>query len=153
MFIGALILLIIISSGCILQDPKSNPSYSVLPALLLDYDSDMDETKMWVKSALSDFKYDNITIKAAFGNQTQVASDNNTYAVSLITQFKQFDLDLLVSSEEKSFSFKSKIDIDPLREDLIIITTYNEITDEPMEDFYQLEDLPYKKILEEVKEE
>ncbi len=143
----------IFSMGCILQDPKTNPSYSVLPEVLLDYDFDTEETKIWVKSALSDFKYDNITIEISYNGQNEISNDNNTYGISISTKQKVFELFTLVVSEEKKFEFISKVDVDVTREDLIIITTYDEITSEELEEVVLEEDLPYKKILSEVKEE
>ena len=63
LLIAGLFFILICFSGCILQSPGDDPPYSVLPILLLDYDFDSDETKIWVKSALSDYKYTNITIE------------------------------------------------------------------------------------------
>ena len=151
--VGTLIVLIIFSSGCLLQDPSKSPLYSVLPKLILDYDVDDGLTRVWVRSALGDFKYENITIEATFQNETVVARDNNTYGLFMIVEFKIFNLYILVNSEDKAFSFKCKVEIDSFGEDLITIITYDEITDEEIDEPVQFEDLPYKKILEEVKEE
>jgi hypothetical protein len=151
--VGILIFLIIFSSGCLLQDPSKSPLYSVLPKLILDYDVDDDLTRLWVRSALGDFKYENITIEASYQNETKVASDDNTYGNFLIVQFKIFDLNILVNSEDKVFSFTCKVEIDSFEEDLLTITTYDEITDEELEELVQFDDLPYRKVLEEVEEE
>ena len=115
---------------CILQDPKSNPSFSVLPELLLDYDFETDEARIWVKSAVSDFKYDNITIEMSYDDQKQTIIENNTYCTSTSTLQKVFNLKIILVSEEKIFEFDCKIDIYIMREDLIIITKYDKTTDD-----------------------
>ncbi len=75
------VLILAITTGCVLQDPRSNPSYSVFPEILLDYDFDASETGIWVKSALSDFKYDSILLEVINddNNEKQIIQENNTY--------------------------------------------------------------------------
>jgi hypothetical protein len=153
---GSLIIIFIImnlSMGCILQGPDNNPSFSMLPELLLDYDFDADETDIWVKSALSDFKYENISIEVDYENIYKKEEDNKTYCVHLSTKLMVFNLNIIVNSLEKTFTYQGTIDIDLMREDLIIITTYDEITDEPTEEILSEDDLPYKIILKEFKGE
>ncbi|WP_455391908.1 hypothetical protein [[Eubacterium] cellulosolvens] len=152
-FLVCILTILILTMGCTLQGPESNPSFSVLPEVLLDYDFDTEETKIWVKSAISDFRYDNITIKLSTTNKTEMVLDNNTYGASIYTKHKLFYLEILVVSEEKMFRFYGKVDVDINREDLIIITTYDEITDEPTEEAFLEDDLPYREILEEIKKE
>lgn len=148
---------IFLTIGCTLQDPTSNPSYSVLPKLLLDYDSDSGETGIWVKSAVGDFKYDNITIEISFNEQRIIFMNNNTYFLSASTVMPEFNLDITVNStvnsEERRFIFNCEVKVDLVGEDLIIITTYDEKTDKELEEKLHKDDLPYKKILEEFEEE
>jgi len=148
---------IFLTIGCTLQDPSSNPSYSVLPKLLIDFDYDVGETNVWVKSAVGDFKYDNITIEISSNEQKRIIMNNNTYFLSTSTELSEFNLDITVNatvkSEEKRFIFNCEVNVDVVGEDLIIITTYDERTDEELEEKIQEDDLPYKKILEEFKEE
>jgi len=148
---------IFLTIGCTLQDPTSNPSYSVLPKLLLDYDFDVGETSIWVKSAVGDFKYDNVTIEISSNEQRRRIMNNNTYFLFASTVMSEFNLDVTVNatvnSEEKRFIFNCEVNVDIVREDLIIITTYDEKTDEELEEKIHQDDLPYKKILEEFKEE
>ena len=145
-------LILILTMGCILQSPGSNPSYSVLPKILLDYDFETDETKIWVNSALGDFRYENITIEISNNNQKQVIIENNTYSVSTFIKHKVFNLNIIVISEDKKFGFNCKIDVD-LSKDLIIITIYDETTGKGTEEDIQKDNLPFKKILEELKED
>jgi hypothetical protein len=147
-----ILLMVILSMGCTLQGPESNPSFSVLPELLLDYDFDAEETGIWVKSALSDFKYHNITIQISSDHDTSIVTDNNTYGVHMSSELQLFDLSVIANSEKKLFAYECRVDVDLMREDLIIITTYDEITDEPTDETLTLEDLPYKIILDEQKE-
>lgn len=153
LIIAGLFFILLCFSGCILQSPGDNPSYSVLPRLLLDYDFDSDNTKIWVKSALSDYRYTNITIEIINNSESYSISDNNTYGLSAATQLKIFNLHIYVVAEEKIFEILLNIDVDETREDLIIITTYNEGTDEEIEEIITEKDLPFKKILNEIEVE
>jgi hypothetical protein len=150
LLIAGLFFILICFSGCILQSPGDDPSYSVLPRLLLDYDFDSDETKIWVESALSDYRYTNITIEINYKNNSHSISDNNTYGLFASTQLKIFNLHIYIVAEEKIFELEINVDVDELREDLIIITTYDEETDEEIEETISEEDLPFKKILDEI---
>lgn len=148
--IACILTILILMMGCTLQGPEDNPSFSVLPEILIDFDFESEETKIWIKSALSDFRYNNITIELITDQATEVISDNYTYGYSLYTKLKVFHLNIDVASEKKLFNFYCKVDVDLTREDLIIITTYDEITEEPEEESLLEDDLPYKKILKEI---
>jgi hypothetical protein len=146
---GIFLILIILSLGCTLQDPKDHPSYSVYPEVLIDYDFDSTETKVWVKSALSDFKYDQIVIEALDENGVQTVSENNTYCISLSTKATKFNLTIYAISEENQFGYSCNIDIDLelIEEALITITIFDH--EEETEEIIEAENLPFKKVLKE----
>ena len=149
-FLVFLIMLLTTIMGCTLQGPESNPSFSILPEVLLDYDFDENEVDIWVKSAISDYKYNNITIEISKDDNTWVIQDNYTYCVYTSSELNSFKLKIIVNGNEKSFGFESEVDVDLLREDLIIITTYDDLTAEANEERVAEDDLPYKKILNEI---
>ena len=60
---------------------------------------------------------------------------------------------IYIVADEKFFELEINIDVDETREDLIIITTYDEGTDEELEEIITEDDLPYKKILDEIEVE
>jgi hypothetical protein len=133
--------------GCTLQDPRSNPAYSVFPEVLIDYDLDEKLTKIWVKSALSDFKYDNIRIEISTNDDLRIIEDGNTYCLSASIYYKIFNLTISVKSEENEFDYNSRIEVE-LYEFGMDLRIFDYITDE--EDVVSKEDLPFKKVLEEV---
>ena len=145
--------ILILMMGCLLQSPESNPSFSILPEVIIDYDFDAEETKIWVKSALSDYKYDNITIEISNDPYYEIVIKNNTYCETISTEIKIFNLNIIAVSKDRIFELNCDVDVDLLREDLIIITTYDITTNEPTEERLLEDNLPFKKILEERKEE
>ena len=151
--LGCIFSILILMMGCLLQSPESNPSFSILPEVIIDYDFDAEEIKIWVKSALSDYKYDNITIAISKDPYHQIVVKNYTYCETISTEMKVFNLKIIAASEDRIFEFNCDVDVDLLREDLIIITTYDIITNEPTEERLLEDNLPFKKILKERKEE
>ena len=148
LIVMGILIISLLTMGCTLQDPRSNPSYSVFPEILLDYDSDTDEVKIWVKSALSDFKYDNIKIEISDDKDKLISDDNNTYCLNVFTKSTLFNLSVQVKADDKEFGFDSQIEVDLLGEYLIRITIYEK--GEKSEELIRKDDLPYKKVLKEI---
>lgn len=135
--------------GCTLQDPRKNPSYSIFPEIILDYDFDSDDTKVWVKSALSDFKYDRINIEISYGEIKQSVDDNNTYCLYMHTKLLIFNLTISVVAENKEFNFDSNVKVDLNGEHLLILAIYDD--GDIKEEMILEDDLPYKKVLKELR--
>ena len=150
LIVSVILFLLILNMGCTLQDPKSNTSYSVFPEILVDYDLDAEETKIWVKSALSDFKYDNIMyeITTDQAQEKYIIQENNTYCLAYSTELTLFNLTISVISEEKEFVFNCRIEIYQTEEFTIRIIIDEE--GKKSEEILKIDDLPYKKVLEEV---
>lgn len=150
LIVTGILFALILTMGCTLQDPSSNPSYSVFPEILVDYDIDSEETKIWVKSALSDFKYDQIKyeILSDEGQKNYIIQENNTYCLPYSTKLTSFNLTISVLSEEKEFGFSCRIEIEQAAEYLIRVIIYEER--EEIEEILKIDDLPYKKVLEEL---
>ena len=140
-------LILTLSMGCTLQDPRSSPSYSVFPEILLDYDLDTDETKVWVKSALSDFKYDNILLEITIGDDTRVVQENNTYCTQITTKSPEFNLTITATSEDKIFGYQCEVMIES-QEGGLLITIFEPGSDS--EEEIREDDLPFKKVLDEL---
>ena len=68
-------------------------------------------------------------------------------------ELEKFDLEITLFTEEKMFYYNSKVELDSTEEYLIIITTYDEDTGLESEKGLHEDDLPYKKILNELKPE
>jgi hypothetical protein len=150
LILTGILFILLLTMGCTLQDPRSNPSYSVFPEILVDYDIDSEETKIWVKSALSDFKYDQIRyeILSDEGQKNYIIQENNTYCLPYSTKSTSFNLTISVLSEEKEFGFNCRIETEQTAEYLIRVIIYEE--GEEIEEILKIDDLPYKKVLEEL---
>lgn len=145
-FIIITFIVLIFCMGCVLQDPKENPSYSVLPEVLIDYEESTEEIDIWVKSAISDFKYDSIQIQVTNKTITQRSEDNNTYCIYHSTKYTEFNLTIIVLFEEKEFNFQTSVRQEYIEEELNFVL-FN-IEDEE-EEVFTIKDLPIKKVLEE----
>jgi hypothetical protein len=144
-----ILLLLFFTTGCTLQSPEDNPTYSVLPEMLLDYDFQSQETKIWVKSAISDFKYDSIIIELMLNESKIINQDNNTYCIFTITKSINFNITINVFFKERVFQYQASILVQ-FDEEIISITIFEPI-DESEEIVFE-DDLPFKKVLEELEE-
>lgn len=140
-------LLLILAMGCTLQDPRTNPSYSVIPEVLIDFDFNEERTKIWVKSAISDFEYDSIKMEITANNNLNIVKDNNTYCSHVFVKSKSFNMTILAISEDKEFEYNCRIRIELFTNDINLIIFD---TDTNEEDIVSKGDLPYKKVLEEI---
>jgi hypothetical protein len=138
---------LLLTMGCTLQSPEDNPTYSVLPEMLLDYDQDNQETKIWVKSAISDFKYNKIIIELTSNGINKITQDNNTYCISTSTKSNNFNISISVISENNEFQYQASIRIQ-FEEEILTITIFEPIED--LEEIILEDDLPFKRVLEEV---
>jgi hypothetical protein len=96
-----IILILVSTTGCTLPDPREDPSYSVFPKMILDYDIEQEQIRVWVKSAIGDFKYDYIKIEISSVNYTKTVEENNTYSTQLSSEVNDFNLTLFVTTEER----------------------------------------------------
>jgi hypothetical protein len=133
--------------GCTLQNPEDNPTYSVLPEMLLDYDLENQETKIWVKSAISDFKYDTIIIELTSNGESLITQDNHTYCISTSTKSNNFNITISVIAEENIFQHQFSILVQ-FEGEILTITVSEPI--EELEEIILEDDLPFKRVLEEV---
>jgi hypothetical protein len=146
-----IILISILTMGCTLRSPEDNPTYSLIPGVLLDYDFDTQMVRIWVKSAISDFKYDNIEIELISDNTTVKNEDNNTYCLYSQIKAQRLNMTVQIIRENKLFQFSALVEI--IYEDnenpfQILITDPE--TDE--QEIILEEDLPYKKVIKDYEE-
>jgi len=146
-FVMGIFSLIIFTMGCTLQDPRENPTYSVIPEVLIDYDFEEKETKIWVKSAISDFKYNSITFEISMDNAIRIFEENNTYCSSVNIEKNMFNVSIYVESKDREFEYNSKIEIELFENDAIL-RIYDLDTNDL--DVLSLDELPLKKVLEEL---
>jgi hypothetical protein len=136
-----------LTMGCTLQDPRENPTYSVIPEVLIDYDFEEEETKIWVKSAISDYKYNSITFEISMGSEFKIIEENNTYCSAVNIENNLFNLSIYVESKNREFEYNCEIEIELFEND-VTITILDLDTDEV--DIVNLDELPLKKVLEEL---
>jgi len=134
-----------IFSGCLKDPEEDRPGFSSIPELIIDYDHEINYFKVYVKSAVGDYKYRHIKIRI---NDTEMV-ENNTYVYSAATG----KMDFLLFVE-------AAVDIDVIYHSSIHIVLVNDIenniflniidTTEIIEEEFPVaqEDLPWKKILE-----
>ena len=148
-FLSTVIVILILTfnlfSGC-LENPneEGGGGFSRIPEVILDYDIDTDSFKIYVKSAVGDFKYQSITIRI---NDTEMI-ENNTYVHQI--QFQKNDFILIT---------EAAVSLDVIFFASFQVTVVNDIenniflniidTTEIQEKEYELaqEDIPWKKIL------
>jgi hypothetical protein len=144
--ISIIIFILIITMGCTLSDPSEGPSYSVFPKMILDYDLDDEQIKVWVKSAIGDFKYDYMKMELLNKNYTERIEENNTYFIQISTELDDFNLTIQVITEEKIFDYACHISLLIIDEE-ISVSIWN--FESEKEEIFLLDDLPYKNVLEE----
>ena len=138
--IGVIVVLCIMSAGCI--DIPPNPLSSA-PGLIMDYDKDTSTTKIWVRGEATDYKYSKITILI---DGTDKMEDNNTYCLSHSTYLSVFSLEIVVQSENTCYKYSCDVIVKDSPRFTITDTKHpNGIT-------VSEKDLPFTRVIEEVKE-
>lgn len=145
--VGSILLIIISSMGCTLTSPETNPTYSVIPGVIIDYDFELEISKIWVKSAISDFKYNLINITLNSKNQTVIREDTNTYCIDNSIKSDSYNLSVQVIYKEREFLYQVSIKIEFI-EDIFTLTIFEPETED--EDILYEDDLPFKTVLEEL---
>ena len=109
--VALIILLVTQINGCLkgIYSPSSTSSMSALPEVIVDYDVKKNVTKIWVKSPIMDYRYDNITIMINNETSSQIRSDNYTYCIDLETTYRRFRLNVSAVSKETLYYFECHV--------------------------------------------
>ena len=133
-------------SGC-LKTPKEGGGgrdYSSIPELIVDYDIESECFKIYVKSAVGDYKYDHIKIKI---NDTQI-QENNTYMLSKSCVDTDFTLETEAKVEDEVvYYYICEVKYVNDEEEGIFIMVIDKMEEFEEEIPVSEEDLPWKKIL------
>ena len=153
-----LVILIILLScfmaaGCILRldEPNAAPSFASIPVLLMDYDHDEGTTKLWVKSALSDHRYSNITIEITGpGGPHIIDMDNYTYCHQVDINLTKFYLDVKVCTSTTIYVYSCDVEVNTVEDPIFLITPPEKEAVIPIRDTVIeviRDDLPWKEML------
>ncbi|MDI6916751.1 MAG: hypothetical protein QMC80_03040 [Thermoplasmatales archaeon] len=139
-----IVVLFILFAGCIGSPPKIENPISSAPGMIMDYDKDANTTKIWVKGEVTDYKYSRITITI---DETDKVEDNNTYCLTHSTNLPSFSVQIVVWTEENSYEYACSVTIhDPAYG----YPRFDVVDDEKTYQVFE-KDLPFKRVLEEVK--
>jgi len=153
--IGVIVVLCIMFAGCIGSPPKMDNPLSSAPGMIMDYDKDVSITKIWVKGEATDYRYSNITITISKNEIETFSSDTNTYCLQCNTDLHEFSLQIIVLTESIRYEYLCNVSV---CKSGLVDETYPVFTivdskhpeEEPLIKFEK--DLPFTKVLEEVKE-
>ena len=146
--IGLIVILCIMFAGCIGSPPKMDNPLSSAPGMIMDYDENINMTRIWVKGEATDYKYSRITIII---DETDKVEDNNTYFLSHSTNLDIFSLRIIVWTENTYYGYVCNV----TRHEFGTEDENNPrftIIDDKKETVVFEKHLPFKRMLEEVKE-
>lgn len=139
-----LMIMILSSSGCLKNPSNGGGGYLSIPEVLIDYDYDTGCFKIYVNSALGDYKYRYIMIQVD-GNQTV---ENNTYVLSYTCAGDSFTVTVEASVDEDTVYYSTlEVSLSEDEENNIIIYIIDRTDNAHDETDVLFEDLPWKKIL------
>jgi hypothetical protein len=152
--IGLIVILFILFAGCIGSPPKMDNPLSSAPGMIMDYDKKTNLTKIWVRGEATDYKYSNITITISKDEMETVSTEDNTYCLQYNINLSSFSLQIEVWTENTRYEYTCNVTVCELG---LIDETYPVFTivdskhseEEPLIKFEK--DLPFTKVLEEVK--
>ena len=110
-FIVIMVLILIYFSGCITLPPDYQSPLISIPELIIDYDD--NETKLWVKGSVYNYKYNeiNITIVDLYYDKRITVSEKNTYCTSSKTNFTNFDINITVITKENYYTYNCSVKV------------------------------------------
>jgi len=86
-------------AGCLRPDPSFESPLGTIPKITVDFVQNV--TKVYVK-ALTDYRYENITMRVFLGNVTySKTSDTYTYVMTQTIKQKEFTLNITVWDQQK----------------------------------------------------
>ncbi len=137
------------SGGCLrnIYDDDSPSSISALPELIIDYHMAANETKFWVKSPITDYRYDSITLTVSNETTTRREQDNYTYSIDLAVQFETFRVNVTARSQRTIYSFSCNCKIMRTELDTRMFKIDYLLDDELEVEEVPFEELPWKIIL------
>lgn len=134
------------------KDPFESPVSSI-PSILIDYNMQgvvANETELYVKG-LNDYRYTNMTIRVAGGNQTFERTREGAYFIFFNTSLANFTINVTVWNKNKEYTFNGSVQIAPPEEAPRIFTLYEEKRDRIVTHVFNTGNLPWKKLMERVR--
>ncbi|UCH89498.1 MAG: hypothetical protein JSV49_02290 [Thermoplasmata archaeon] len=133
-----------LASGCLKDPEEGGHDYSSIPEVIVDYDFDSEQFKIYVKSAIGDYKYETIKIKV----NDYEKIENNTYMLSYNCNSTEYDLDVEAQVDiNLVYSYACEIILLNDEENDIFLNVIEIIDDAEKETPVGEDDLPWKKIL------
>jgi len=148
--IGLIVILCIMFAGCIGSPPKMDNPLSSAPGMIMDYDEKTNMTKIWVRGETTDYKYSNITITISKDEIETVSTDDNTYCLQCNTDLPGFSLQIIVLTENTRYEYVCNVTVSEFGTEDENNPRFT-VTDDEKEVVVFEENLPFKRILEEVK--
>lgn len=142
--IACCILILMQFSGCLrgIYSTDSPRSISALPELIVDYELERNATKFWVKSPITDYRYDSIRITITNETQTRQRAENYTYCIDLEAPFRHFTINASATSKDVRYEFQCDCEI-RYQQGLTFQFVYMDRLTEKTEQVL-FEDLPWK---------
>lgn len=134
------------------KDPFVSPVSSI-PSILIDYninETGTNETEIFVKG-LNDFRYTNMTIRVAGGNQRFERARDKAYFIYYNTSMANFTINITVWNRNKHYSFNGSVQVAPPDEAPRLLTLYEEKRDRISTYTLNTGNLPWKKLMERVR--
>ena len=148
-----IVVLFILFAGCIGSPPKIENPLSSAPGMIMDYDEKTNMTKIWISGAATDYKYSNITITISKDEMQTVSSDTNTYCLQCNTNLSSFSLRIVVRTENTCYEYICDVTVHEFETEDEENPRFTIVDSKHPEGVTVLEkNLPFKKILSEVKE-
>ena len=150
-----IVVLFILFAGCIGSPPKIENPLSSAPGMIMDYDKDTRTTKIWVKGEVTDYRYSNITITISKDETQMVSTDNNTYCLqcNINSTLRSFSMEIVVWTESTCYEYMCDVTVREFETEDGENPRFTIVDSKHPEGVTVLEkNLPFKKILSEVKE-
>jgi hypothetical protein len=143
-----IIILSLLSMGCILQEPSEGGSFSAIPSIKMDYNDKEMLTTIWVGSAFGyEYKYDTIMVEISWGNIRNINIMNYTYCIVTQTHLFKFYINVTTDIEGDEYFYSGLVEIYPDNDHILSVTRLGDENNEPEEELIRETDLPWKDLL------
>jgi|GEM_PF-5836773 len=102
------VILIAFLSGCV--NTPSQPTFSAVPKLVIDYIEEENVTKIYLHG-FDDHMYTNLTLNVSQENETFVATDEYAYYLTIETNLTTFCLNATAWDNLTAYSYECELEI------------------------------------------
>ncbi|MEM2900575.1 MAG: hypothetical protein QXT63_07260 [Thermoplasmata archaeon] len=106
----ALVIIILAAFLCGCTATPSQPTFSAVPKLVIDYIEDENVTKIYLHG-FDDHLYTNLSLNVSYENETWLAIDEYTYYLSIETNLTTFCLNATAWDNLTAYSYECKLEI------------------------------------------